>query len=62
MHVKPRPSRRAAILIVTVPFSNQPELIMDILRYGQDVEVLALKSLKDIIRFRLQDALDKYLA
>ena len=35
---------------------------MDILRYGQDVEVLALKSLKDIIRFRLQDALDKYLA
>lgn len=48
-------------LIVTVPFSNQPELIMDILRYGPDVEVLAPKSLKDIIRFRLQDALDKYL-
>jgi predicted DNA-binding transcriptional regulator YafY len=47
-------------LILKVPFSNQQELVMDILRYGPDVEVLAPTALKTLIRFRLKDALDRY--
>jgi predicted DNA-binding transcriptional regulator YafY len=47
-------------LILMIPFSNQQELVMDILRYGPDVEVLAPESLRSLIRFRLQDALKRY--
>jgi predicted DNA-binding transcriptional regulator YafY len=47
-------------LILTVPYSNQHELVMDILRYGPDVEVIAPKSLKDIVKLRLRDALSQY--
>jgi predicted DNA-binding transcriptional regulator YafY len=47
-------------LILKVPYSNQHELVMDILRYGPDVEVLAPNSLKTEVRLRLRDALQKY--
>ena len=47
-------------LILKVPFSNQQELIMDILRYGPDVQVLAPQSLRDQIRLRLKDTLERY--
>jgi len=47
-------------LILKVPFSNQQELVMDILRYGPDVQVLAPESLKHHIRHRLKDALERY--
>jgi predicted DNA-binding transcriptional regulator YafY len=47
-------------LILTVPYANEPELIMDILRYGPDVEVLSPESLKQAVRKRLKDALAMY--
>lgn len=47
-------------LILTVPYSNQHELVMDILRHGPDVEVLAPTSLKNLVKLRLKDALSQY--
>ena len=47
-------------LILKVPFANQQELIMDILRYGPDVQVLAPQALKHQIKVRLKDALERY--
>jgi predicted DNA-binding transcriptional regulator YafY len=49
-------------LILTVPYANEPELIMDILRYGPDVEVLSPDSLKQAVLKRLKDALAAYLS
>lgn len=36
--------------VLTLPFTDDRELLMDILRYGADVEVLAPSSLRDRIR------------
>lgn len=47
-------------LTLTIPYANEPELIMDILRYGPDVEVLSPDSLKQAVRKRLKDALAVY--
>jgi predicted DNA-binding transcriptional regulator YafY len=47
-------------LILKVPFSNQQELVMDILRHGPDVQVLEPQSLKHQIKVRLKDALERY--
>jgi predicted DNA-binding transcriptional regulator YafY len=47
-------------LILKIPFSNEQELIMDILRYGPDVQVLAPQGLKHQIKVRLKDTLDRY--
>jgi predicted DNA-binding transcriptional regulator YafY len=47
-------------LILTVPYSSEPELVMDILRYGPDVEVLAPESLRRAVRDRLRDNLTRY--
>ena len=47
-------------LILTVPYANEPELVMDILRYGPDVEVLAPKSLKNAVVDRLEKNLARY--
>ena len=41
-------------LILKVPFSNQQELIMDIMRYGPDVQVLAPQSLRHQVKVRLK--------
>ncbi len=43
-------------LLMTFPYSNDPELIMRILRYGPDVEVLEPAGLRDKISSRLHEA------
>jgi len=43
-----------------IPYSDPRELIMDILKYGPDVEVLAPKRLRTQVRERLQEAIDRY--
>ena len=47
-------------LLLTVPYANEQELIMDILRYGSDVEVIAPNNLKQKVKLRLFEALAKY--
>lgn len=44
-----------------IPYSNPTELILDILRYGPDVEVLAPEALRMTVVNRLQEALKKYV-
>jgi predicted DNA-binding transcriptional regulator YafY len=46
--------------ILTVPYSNDTELIMDVLRYGPDVEVLKPAGLRDKLRERLRLAQGVY--
>lgn len=43
-----------------IPYTDDRELIMDILKYGQDVEVQAPQQLRDRIRTSLESALSKY--
>lgn len=43
-----------------VPYSRPDELLMDLLRYGPDVEVTAPSSLREIVKQRLRDTLDVY--
>ncbi len=45
---------------LTVPFSDSRELVMDILRYGPDVEVMSPRSLREQVRERLRAALEVY--
>lgn len=47
-------------LVLTVPYANEPELVMDILRYGADVEVLAPESLRATVIDRLARTLARY--
>jgi predicted DNA-binding transcriptional regulator YafY len=47
-------------LVLQVPFSNEQELVMDILRYGPEVEVLAPRSLRHRVKVRLKDTLERY--
>jgi predicted DNA-binding transcriptional regulator YafY len=47
-------------LILTVPYANEPELVMDILRYGPDVEVLSPASLRETVIERLRKNLIRY--
>ena len=35
--------------LLRLPYSREPELVMDILRYGADVEVLAPDSLREAV-------------
>lgn len=44
-----------------VPYHNPTELIMDILKYGVDVEVISPKSLRREVEERLKQALNHYL-
>lgn len=46
--------------ILEVPYSDDRELIMDILKYGPDVEVVAPKTLRVKTMARLVQALDQY--
>ena len=46
--------------VLELPYSDDRELVMDILRYGQDAEVLAPSDLRDAVRSRLQKALLLY--
>ncbi len=43
-----------------IPYSDDRELLMDILKYGPEVEVLAPKSLRQAVKQRLQKALRHY--
>ena len=43
-----------------IPYGKADELIMDILKYGPDVEVIEPQSLRDAIQKRLESALKNY--
>jgi len=47
-------------LILEVPFSNPQELILEILRFGVNVEVLEPSSLRDAVKTQLVNALALY--
>jgi len=46
--------------VLEVPYSQEPELVMDVLRYGADVEVLAPDSLRRRVEEALAAALGRY--
>ena len=46
--------------LLRVPYSDPRELVMDILKYGADVEVLAPASLREMVRQQLLDAVSLY--
>ena len=46
--------------VLELPYSDHRELVMDILRYGPDAEVLAPADLRDLVRTRLGQALQAY--
>ena len=46
--------------LLTVPYSDPRELVMDILRYGADVEVLAPASLREMVAGQLAAASELY--
>lgn len=43
-----------------IPYRDDRELVMDILRYGPDVEVIAPEGLRDEVTRRLEAALAQY--
>jgi predicted DNA-binding transcriptional regulator YafY len=43
-----------------LPYSHPAELVMDLLKYGPEVEVLAPESLREQVKQRLQQALQVY--
>jgi predicted DNA-binding transcriptional regulator YafY len=43
-----------------VPYSSDKELIMDILKYGADVEVIATKVLREAVKYQLDSAVSQY--
>ena len=45
-----------------IPYSQTPELLMDILKYGPDVEVLKPEALRALVAERLRQAADIYAA
>jgi predicted DNA-binding transcriptional regulator YafY len=48
--------------VLEVPYSQEPELVMDILKYGQDVEVLSPPSLRRRVAEELAAAAARYAA
>lgn len=48
--------------LLKVPYSDPRELVMDILKYGPDVEVLAPASLAELVIGRLAEARARYVA
>ena len=46
--------------LLKFPYSREPELVMDILKYGADVEVLAPESLRQAVAAQLQQAARLY--
>ena len=45
---------------LTIPYADETELVMDIMRHGADVEVLAPDSLRQAVHRRLGDAASQY--
>jgi predicted DNA-binding transcriptional regulator YafY len=48
--------------VLEIPFSSEGELLMDILRFGPDVEVVGPPSLRQATQARLQKAAERYQA
>jgi len=46
--------------LLKLPYSREPELVMDILKYGADVEVLAPESLRTAVAAQLSEAARLY--
>jgi predicted DNA-binding transcriptional regulator YafY len=46
--------------VLEVPYSDPRELVMDVLRYGPDVEVLAPDALRGAVREQLEQAAARY--
>ena len=49
-----------ASYVLEVPFSSEPELVMDILALGPDVELVSPAHLRAAVKQRLADALSRY--
>ena len=45
---------------LTIPYADETELVMDIMRHGADVEVLAPDSLRQVVHRRLGEAASQY--
>jgi len=45
---------------LTVPYTDETELIMDILRHGQEVEVVSPERLRKSVHARLREATARY--
>ena len=59
-HPKQKGYEQDGAYMLEVPYSHDAELILDILRYGPDVEVLAPNSLRDKVIRLLHQALSQY--
>ncbi|HET6629239.1 MAG TPA: WYL domain-containing protein [Woeseiaceae bacterium] len=59
-HSRQKASFDGAYYVLEVPYSDERELMQDILRYGPDVEVLAPKSLRRKVAERLREAAGQY--
>jgi hypothetical protein len=46
--------------LLTIPYSHDAELVMEILKYGNNVEVLAPAALKGRVKDKLKGALQYY--
>ena len=46
--------------LLKVPYAHEPELVMDVMKYGADVEVLAPPSLRDAVATQLRAAAAVY--
>jgi predicted DNA-binding transcriptional regulator YafY len=47
-------------LVLTVPYAQERELLMDIVRWGSHVEVIAPESLRDLVKSEHRAALGRY--
>lgn len=45
---------------LAVPYGNPTELVMDILKYGPEVEVIAPNELRELVKRRLSESLARY--
>jgi predicted DNA-binding transcriptional regulator YafY len=61
-HPQQKTSTDGDDLVLEVPYSQPRELVMEILRYGSDVEVLSPTELREAVRGTLQKALKQYLS
>ena len=55
-----RRSSRDGSYVLKFPYSREPELVMDLLKYGANVEVLAPASLRAAVAAQLDGAARRY--